>query len=386
MLGQYAAMNMQNIGTSLLTYRLTGSPALLGSMALANAIPMILLSMFGGAIADRMQKKVVIILGLAGSALINIGIAICLTTGVLSSGNSGSWWILLASAFVSGAILGLMMPARQAIIPEIVQKDHVMNAVALNMLGMNVLSLAAPGVAGFLINAFDFKSVFFTMAGLNLYAAIFVFFIPHTSRITRSGANILGDIQQGFLYIRRDKKILLILGFTLIITMLSMPYSQLLPIFVDDILKVGATGMGILMSVSGAGALVGSLVMASSGSKKRGLILLIGGIISGIALIGFSFSSVWIVSLIFIVFVGLGQTIRGTISGALLQSYAEPAYMGRVMSIFMMQWGVVNLCTFIAGVMASIMPVQWVIGGLAMVLIILVGLGIAFVPRIRKLD
>ncbi len=386
MLGQFAALNMQMVTNSLLTYRLTGSAAILGSMALANAIPMIFISLFGGAIADRLQKKQIIIFGLISSAVINTAVAIALATGTLSRQQEGSWWILLATSFVSGAVMGLMMPARQAIIPEIVSREHAMNAVALNMLGMNVLSLVAPGIAGFLIDRFDFKAVYFTMAGMNIYATVFVFLIPHTSRITKTGANILGDIQEGFKYLQRDTIIMLVLTFTLIVTILSMSYSQLLPIFVDDIFGVGATGMGVLMSVSGAGALVGSIILASLKNKKRGLMLMAGGLISGISLTGFAFSSSWRLALVFIVFVGLGQTIRGTISSALLQSYTEPAYMGRVMAIFMMQWGVVNLCMFIAGVMASVMPVQWVVGGFALVLIILTIVTLAFVPSLRKLD
>jgi MFS family permease len=386
MLGQFASMNMQMVTGSLLIYRLTGSAALLGTMSLANAVPMIVISIFGGAIADRIQKKQILILGLILSALVSLGIALALSTGHLSRENEGSWWILMASSFVQGIIMGLMMPARQSIIPEIVNKEHAMNAVALNNLGMNVLSLAAPALAGFMVDAFDFSSVYYTMTGMNFYAAIFICFVPHTSRITSSGESILRDIREGFEYILRQRMILFILAFTLIAVILSMPYRQLLPIFVDDILKVGATGMGVLLSVSGAGAMVGSLVIASMPNKKRGLLLLASGLISGIALLCFSFSNMWGLSLAIIIFVGLGQTIRGTIGNALLQSYTEPAYMGRVMSILMMQWGVVSLCTFLAGVLAEIMPVQWVLGGLASLLIVSVILALAFVPRIRKLD
>jgi MFS family permease len=386
MLGQFAAMNMQWITTSLLTFRLTGSPALLGSMALANAIPMIFISLFGGTIADRMQKRLVIIIGLVGTALVNVGIALALSTGALSQAHEGSWWILLLASFLSGIMMGLMMPARQAIIPEIVSREHAMNAVAMNMLGMNALTFVAPGIAGFLIDAFDFKAVYFVMAAMNVWAAVFVFFIRHNSRITRTGANIMTDMQEGFKYIRRDVTILLVLAFTLVVTVLSMSYSQLLPVFTDNILKVGATGMGVLMSVSGAGALIASLVMASLRNKWRGLMLLIGGLVSGIALVGFSFSSSWNFSLAFMVFVGVGQTIRGTVSGALLQSYTEPKYMGRVMAVFSMQWGVVNVCMFIAGLMAQVISVQWVVGGFAMALIVLTIMGMALAPRLRKLD
>jgi hypothetical protein len=251
---------------------------------------------------------------------------------------------------------------------------------------MNVLSLIAPAIAGFLIDAFDFQAVYFTMGGLNIYAIIFICFIRHTSRTKPSGSNILGDIQNGFKYIRQDRTILFVLGFTLLVVVLSMPYQQLLPIFVDDILKVGATGLGVIMSVSGAGALVGSLILTALPNKKRGLVLLAGGLVSGLALVGFAFSSVWILSLAFMVFVGLGQTIRGTLTSGLLQSYTEPGYMGRVMSVFMMQWGVVSLCTFFAGLLAVVIPVQWVVGGFALALILVAVSAYAFAPRIRKLD
>jgi MFS family permease len=342
--------------------------------------------MFGGALADRMQKKRVLILGLLCSAVVSLGIALALMTGILGKENEGSWWILIASSFVQGVIMGLMLPARQSIIPEIVSREQAMNAVALNTLGMNVLRFLAPGLAGILIDAFDFKSIFFTMCGLNLYAAVFIMFVPHTSRLTSRGNSILADIKEGFNYVKKEKTILYILGFTLIAVVLSMPYQQLLPIFVDDILKVGATGMGLLLSVSGAGAMVGSLVLASLPNRKRGLILLASSLISGVALVIFSFSTVWMLSLVFIVFVGLGQTIRGTLSSALLQSYVEGPYMGRVMSILMMEWGVVSLVTFIAGLMAEIMPVQWVVSSLAFLLITLTLLALIFVPRFRKVD
>jgi MFS family permease len=386
MLGQFASMNMQMVTGSLLIYRLTGSSALLGTMSLANALPMIILSLFGGAIADRIQKKQIIIVGLLCSTAVSLGVALALNTGQLSEENTGSWWILMASALLQGIIMGLMMPARQAIIPEIVDREQVMNAVSLNMLGMNVLSLVAPGAAGFMIDAFDFKAVYYTMAGLNVYTVLFILFIPRTRQIKAHSGNILADIQKGFEYMQRDTRVLWILAFTMMVVVLSMPYQQLLPIFVDNILKVGATGMGVLMSVSGAGALVGSLILASLPNKKRGIMLLASGLVSGLALVIFAFSSSWVLSLVIIVFVGLAQTIRGTIGSALLQSYTEAEYMGRVMSIFMVQWGVMSLCTFLAGVLAELVSVQWVVGGLAIVLIILSVLSISFFPKIRKLD
>jgi MFS transporter, DHA1 family, staphyloferrin A biosynthesis exporter len=385
-LGQFASMNMQMVTGSLLIYRLTDSAALLGTMSLANALPTLVLSLFGGAIADRIQKKLILILGLSASALVSLMVAVALTTGFLSRENGGSWWILMTSSFVQGIIMGLMMPARQSIIPELVSREQAMNAVALNTLGMNVLSLVAPAAAGFLVDAFDFAAVYYAMTGLYLYGVGFLIFIPRTTGGVVSGDSIISDIREGIQYIRRQHLVLLILFFTLFFVVLSMPYRQLLPIFVDDILKVGAKGMGLLLSASGAGALIGSLVMANLPNKKRGLILLISGAISGLALALFSFSTSWGNSLAFMTLVGLSQTGRITTSNALLQTYVEGRYMGRVMSIYMMQWGIVSLSTFFAGTMAEAIPVQWVVGGFALALLAVSVLAVVFLPSVRKLD
>ena len=148
MLGQWGSMNMQMVTRSLLIYRLTGSAAILGLMSLANAIPMLFLSLFGGIIADRVQKKHVIQVGQASSAVVALSVAVALTTGYLSPQHPGSWWVLIVNSVLQGTIMGLMMPSRQAIIPEIVGEEQVMNAVALNSLGMSTLRLLAPAAAG----------------------------------------------------------------------------------------------------------------------------------------------------------------------------------------------------------------------------------------------
>jgi MFS family permease len=386
MLGQMAAMNMQMVARSLLVYRLTGSAAILGGISLAHALPMLLLSLFGGVIADRVQKKYVMLIGQGCSAVIALGVALALTFGYLSTEVAGSWWILVVASLFQGTIMGLMMPSRQAILPEIVGEEQLMNAVSLNTLGTNSLRLVAPALAGFLIDAFDFKAVYFTMTVMYLLAVAFILFLPLTSTMSVRGRGALADIKEGFKYIRHQTTIVLILIFNLFAVVLSMPYMMLMPIFTDDILKVGATGMGVLMSVSGAGAMVGSVILASLPNKKRGLILLASCIVMSLALAGFSFSTSWALSLGIIVFVGLGQTGRMTLGNTLLQYYVEDEYRGRVMSIYMMEFGLVSFGAFAAGVLSESLGVQWVVGGFAIALAFLTVLTVLFVPRIRKLD
>lgn len=381
-----APQNMQMMARSLLLYRLTGSAAILGLMSLANSLPMLFLSLYGGVIADRIQKKFVIIVGQAASAVVSLGVALALTLGYLSADVEGSWWILMAAAILQGTAWGIMMPSRQAIISEIVTGEELMNAVSLNTMGMNVLRLLAPALTGFLIEFFDFAAVYFTMTGLYGLACVFIAFMPQTSAITIRGGGAVSAIKEGFKYIRHETHLLYVLAFTLIAVVLSMPYMLLLPIFTEDILKVGASGMGVLMSVSGIGAIAGSLVLASLPNKKRGVMLLGSALFLGIALAAFSFSSTWSLSLLFIVFVGLGQTGRMTLANTLLQYYSDDEYRGRVMSIYMMEFGLTSFGTFAAGVMAESIGVQWAVGGFAMVLILVATIGLIFLKKLRRLD
>jgi len=386
MLGQMASMNMQMVARALLIYRITGSAVILASMSLAFALPMLALSLFGGVIADRVQKKYIMLAGQACSAAVALGVALSLTLGYMSPERAGSWWILIFASLLQGVISGLMMPSRQAIIPEIVSQEQLMNALALNNFGMNILRLLAPAMTGFLIDAFDFAAVYYAMTGMYLMSVLFIALMPLTSTMTIRGGGALADIREGLVYIRHETTILLILLFTLFAVVLSMPYMYLLPIFTDDILKVGATGMGVLISVSGIGAMAGSLVLASLPNRKRGLIMLIGGIISGLALAGFSFSPYWYLSLAMIVFVGLGQTTRMTMSNTLIQYYVEDRYRGRVMAIYMMEFGFNSFATFFAGVITEVIGVQWAVGGLALILALLSLLTLMFIPRLRRLE
>ncbi|MFH0768863.1 MAG: MFS transporter [Chloroflexota bacterium] len=386
LIGEMAPMTMQMLTQSLLAYRLTGSAAILGIVSFAHAIPMLVFSLFGGAIADRVQKKYVLVAGHVVASAIALGTALTLTLGYLSAERAGSWWILVVASALHGTIMGFEMPSRQAIVREIVSVEQLMNAVALNTLAMNTLRLIAPAAAGFLVDAFDFAFVYYVMGIIYLTTTIFVALLPRTSLTTTHGSSHLTDIKVGLQYIRHKPIILVVLLFTLFVVILSMPYSTLIPIFTEDILKVGAKGLGVLLSVSGIGAAAGSIVLASLPNKKRGLILIASSFILGLALIGFSFSSSWYASLILIAFVGLGQTGRMVLSNAMLQYYVEDEYRGRVMSILLMEFGLTSFGTFGAALLTEVIGVQWAVGGFAMVLVLLCILALTFSPRLRQLD
>jgi MFS family permease len=368
MIGQMAAMNMQNLARSLLIYLLTNSPAILGIMSFANAVPMLIFSLYGV------------------SAVVSLVVAIALHIGYLSSENPESWWVLIATSIVQGATMGLMQPSRQAIISEIVSEEELMNAISLNTMGMNSLQIIAPAITGFLIDAIGFAAVYYAMTGTYLIAVVFFFLLPKTSAMGTVGTKAIDNIKAGLKYVRNDKPIFLVLIFSLIVVFLSMPYGMLMPIFAEDILKVGASGMGILLSVAGIGSILGSIVLASLPNKKRGVMMLASGILLGIALSVFSFSKSWPLSLGFIVLVGLGQTGRMTLSNTLLQYYVDNRYLGRVMSIYMMQFGLTSFGTFIAGMIAEAVGTPWALGSFSMILFVASIGAMFFLPTLRKLE
>lgn len=383
---QWVALNMQMVVRSLLIYRLTGSGAILGSMALANAIPMLVLSLFGGVFADRLAKKNILFIGEASMFIVALVVAVTLTTGYLSTGNTGSWWILIASSFFQGAIMGLMMPATMAIIPEIVDEKHITNAISLSNLSMNTFRLVAPALTGFLVDAFDFDVVYYTQAVMYLLAATSIFFLPGTEAVANDGSSTLLEIKEGFRYIRKETIVLLIVLFSVFCTIFGMPFTHLLPMFTEDILKVGATGMGVLLSISGAGSLLVSLVMASIADRKRGLLMLLSGLVMGLALLSFSFSQSWYLSLVLMAFYGIGHTGHMTWSITLIQSYVEPDYRGRVVSFQMMAFGFASLGTFLAGFLSEAIGIQWSVGGLAIALLIVCLIMLASARTLWKLD
>ena len=386
LVGHWAPMQMQMVTRTLLIYRITGSGAIIGLMALAGAIPMLVLSLYGGALADRVEKRKILIISQVASAVVTLGVALALSFNILSRDVPGSWWILIASSAMQGIIMGIMMPSRASMVPEIVRPEDLMNAISLNNMGMNVFRIVAPAATGFIIDAWDFAAVYYIMTALYLFSNVFLMLIPPRHPTVRQGSSTATEILQGFRYVRSEIIIMLVLGFTLACTILGMPFNMLLPMFTEDILMVGASGLGILMAISGIGSIVVSFVLASMSNKNRGIMMLFSGLILSLALIAFSFTSEWYLSLALSVFIGLGQTGQTAIGFTLIQYYVNPDYRGRVMSFMMLGFGLASLGTVFGGLLAETMGIQWSIGGLSIALAIVCVAMLSFSSQLRKLD
>jgi MFS family permease len=386
MVGHWSSMNMQMLARNLLVYRINPSGAILGILALANAIPMIAFTLPGGVLADRFQKKNIIQICQIVSIIVSVATTVVLFMGYLSPEHPESWWVLVVSGALQGAVMGFMLPSRTAIVSEIVEPKHLMNAISLNNLGMNVFRVLSPALAGFLVDAIGFAWVYAIMTVMIVMSWVFILFVPASPVRETPGGNSLAEIIDSWRYIRGEKTIFIVLIFTVTAIILGAPYAQLLPMFTEDILKVSATDMGILIAVSGVGAIVGSLIMASLMNRRRGTILLISSLVLGIALIGFSFSSHWYLSLILIVFIGLGSTVQMTLGNSLIQYYTDAIHRGRVMSFLMLGFGLSSLGAFFAGLLAEGVGAPWSVGSMAIVLVILTLVLMVTSKRLRKLD
>ena len=383
LLGQMAAMNMQMLARGYLAFDLTGSFAALGAIGLANAVPMLALSLYGGVIADRLPKKRVLQAGQLVSALIALCVALLLVADVLTFPQ------LLAAGAAQGTVMALMMPSRQSILPEVVGMERLMNAVSLQAAGMNLMRLSGPAAGGFLIAWVGAEALYFIMTAMYLVAVAAL--VPVRLRHEGGGRPSRqrgggGALTDGLRYIRGDATILILLVMTFTISILAMPYLLMLPGFVEEIFAGGPTDLGLLISVGGVGSLAGALTLASLPPKRRGLLLLGSGLLLGAALIGFSASpSIWVGGA-FMFVVGVGSAGRQALGNVLLQTYAENAYRGRVMSIYMTQISLMSFGAFAIGLIAEAVGARWALGGMAACLVVVSVAFFALSPLLRRLD
>jgi MFS family permease len=388
MIGHWAPMQMQNLARSLLIFELTGSGTILGLMSLAGSIPMVLLSLYGGALADRLDKRAVLIWGQLSTGLLSAAVGVLLTTGYLSAAHPGSWWVLVLSSAVQGVVFGIIMPSRASILPEIVGTEDLMNAISLSNLGMNFFRIAAPAATGFIIAAWGYASVYYIMTVFYVFSAVSMLWVPKIPPRAAQGRSAMHEVGDGLRYLRKETVIMLVLAFTLITTILGQPFNMLLPMFTEspDLLNVGAEGTGVLLGVSGIGAIIVSLGLAAMPNRRRGAIMLWMGLVLALSLIGFSFINAWVPALLLVVFIGAGQTGQLAIGSALVQLYVDPVYRGRVMSFQMLGFGLSSLGTVFGGVLADSLGIQWSVGALAIVLAVITVFILFFGTRLRQLD
>ena len=381
-------MNMQMLVRSYFVYELENSGTLLGIVNAGSAIPMLTLALVGGVIADRLHKKRIIQAGQLLAGIVSLVIAILILT------ENVTWVHLLIASIVQGAVFAFMMPARQALIPQMVGQKLVSNAVALNAAAMSFSTLAAPTAAGLLYEFIGPGKVYLLITVLNFSSIIFTMLIKNKgySVAPKNGSAsdsnrpsvLISDMLQGLKYVRNNSFILILLAIALSTTILAQPFRFIMPIFIVDIYGLKADSMGLLVSVMGLGALMGSIYIASLGNRLRGKVLLISSYLSGFSLLLIAAVPLYLFAALIMLPLGLGDAGRRSINMALIMEEAEEEYRGRVMSIYMLNWGLMPLGVLPAGLMADWVGGQGSIAVLA-VLLILFTVWITFKhPEIRR--
>ena len=344
----WCAGQFQSLAQGYLAYDLTGSAGLLGVISIGYGAPMLALALFGGAIADRMERKRLIQLFQGAEAILALALAISVITETVT------WYHILAASTIHGALFSFMLPARQAIIPELVDRSEVTNAIALNSAGQSAIVLTAPAVSGTLYAAFGPEAVFLGMFGLQMSAVALTGMVPTTGRApARSEKDVLQDVREGLRVIKGNRVVLVLLAMAFTSTIVVMPFLQLLPVFVVEVYRREADALGFLSAIMGVGSLAGSLFVASIGSRQRGILLLGASFMSGATLLLMAWFPYYLAGAAIMLFMGLGASPQRALKESLAMDAVDDRYRGRVMSVLMMSIGLVPLGVLPLGLVAD---------------------------------
>jgi MFS family permease len=323
---------MQNVANGWLILQLTNSPLWLGFLGLSFAVPMIILPPFAGVVVDRVHR--VRLLFFTQSMQLVIAILLAVLTW---SGKVQIWHILLAS-LIGAAFLAFDNPARQALIPDLVQPRDLLNALSLNSATYTGAALIGPALAGALLEPLGAGTLFF-INGISFLAVIFALAAMIGVR-THSGAHgdmgsLAKSFGEGLSYAWHSQLIVALLGLSALSAIFGRSYQNLLPIFGRDIWRSGAQGYGLLLSASGGGAVVGAFGLASFRRwTNQGAVMLISGFLFSVSLVAFAVSpSLWVgAALLFIA--GITSTVFSTIISIFIQLAVPNELRGRIMSLY----------------------------------------------------
>ncbi len=350
-------VQMQMIARSYLVYEMTGSARILGLVSAAGGLPMLALALFGGVVADRFERRSLIQVGQVTLAVIALSVGTSIAIGTIS------WVQLMVAAILQGIVWPFVVPARQALIPQLVGREKLSNAVALQGAGMSVTTLTAPAVAGVLYAAIGPEGVYYVITAIALIALGLTALISKPARGERSSkARMLGDIRAGLSYVWSNKLVTVLMVVALATIVLAMPIRFLLPVFVTEIYHRESEAFGLLMSAVGVGSLAGSLFVASLGKWRRGLLLILGSFASGVALLLVALVPLYFAAVGFMVLLGLGEAARRTLNLALVMERVDDEYQGRVMSLFVMSFGLMPLGVLPAGIAIDLLGPEKTVG------------------------
>ncbi|HCI85748.1 MAG TPA: hypothetical protein DHV68_02770 [Dehalococcoidia bacterium] len=375
-----AAVNIQMLARGYLAWELTKSPIAVVVVGAGFAPPILLLSLYGGAVADRISRKKIIQFGQVGMLTIILTVGISISTGTITI------YHLVAASVAQGTIWAFLMPARQTIIGQLVNEDQITNAVALNSSGMSLMTVAAPAIGGLIYGFAGPAVTYYVMAVLTAVALLLTGLVPGIAPVAHAKRRIWGDIKEGLVYTLHNRTVLVLLLVALSTALLAMPFRTLLPVQIEEVFKKEVEALGLLLSMVGVGALIGSLVIASlSKNNHRGWVLLITSMLSGVTIMLAAATTSYAVAVVIMVFIGLGDSGRRALNSSLIMEQTDEEHRGRVMGVYMMNFGLIPLGALPLGFIASSFDVR-IAFGLAGAALLVSAIGYtALTDLVRKL-
>ena len=341
---------IQGTAQSWLVFQLTNSAFLLGFVGFLNSIPIFILALFGGVLADRLDKRRILIATQTAFMFLAFLLAVLTHLRVVTPSQ------IMVIALLNGVVMAFDAPSRQAMVVELVGKTHLPNAIALNSVAFNSSRIIGPALAGILIAAIGMSGCFY-LNGISFLAVILALVVISLNNRQKQEprASILKDLREGLVFVRNNRLIMALITMVGVVSLFGVPYMILMPIFANNVLQVGVKGLGLLMSCSGAGALIGALVLARLGDfTYKGKFLLFSAVIFSVSLILFSLSKIFVVSLLILAFTGASGVASIALVNTLLQTKVPDAFRGRVMSVFMLLFaGMTPFGNLIAGSLAE---------------------------------
>jgi len=376
---------MQEVATGWLMLELTDSPVWLGLVGFTRGLPMLLLSLPAGVLADRIDRRRLLVTAQVLAAVLATILAVLVATDLVRP------WHILVLSFLSGSMMSFIFPTRQALVSTLVPRERMANAVAVNSAGQNSARVFGPSLAGIMISAVG-TAICFAFQAVGLIAAAVMSFKlrapsrdPQTSGVRASAAN---NLVEGLRYIAATPRLKGLIGLAAIPTVLAMPFMQMIPVIARDELGSGSAGLGLLMTASGVGALAGSLTVAALSTRLRsfGHLQIVTAALFGIMVTLFAFSPWMPLSLVLIAITSGVSAVYMSLNNTILQMSVSDEFRGRVLSVYLMTWGLMPFGTLPMGALADAYgaPIAVATGGIASTLLVLV---IALrVPGVRSMS
>jgi MFS family permease len=385
MLASVSGFQMLRFGQFWLIFLITESPLALGYVGLANGVPAVLLNLFGGVAADKVDQRRLIMVAQSIIAVLVFVLATLTLLDVVKV------WHILTMAFLAGAVEAFDQPARRALFPHLIDRKDMMSAVAMNSAIWPGTRIMAPAVAGLIIAWAGTATTFYISAAGFLTMAVVVYGLKVPKVASRPSTSTIHDLREGLGFVGKNSMFSYLIGMTFFSSFFGMAYIPLMQLFAVEILRVGAAGQGWLMGLGGVGSLLTTIWFAAKGGNvSRSLLIIVGGMMSGISVVAFALTSVWIgsffLALALMFLVGVFNTMQNTALQASMQMLVPDHIRGRVMGIYGMTYNIRPLGGMQAGALAGLItaPFAIAVGGLAVAIF---AIGSALASRnVRQMD